>query len=89
MPDVVLAVAMAIDAGFGGRGQWDRLVVDAETQAHREDLKKVAHLAIRAVVDLDWPVLNAESSDATIGVVLSGEVVRSFVRQTLQPATGS
>jgi hypothetical protein len=28
MENAVLSVAVAIDEGFGGHGQWDRLVVD-------------------------------------------------------------
>jgi hypothetical protein len=88
MKDVVLRVAVAIDEGFGAHGQWDRLIVDQETQAHREDLKKVAGLALNAVADLDWPDLSAKavSLDGTIAVMIPAETVRSMVRRTIGAA---
>ena len=88
MKDVVLRVAVAIDKGFGGQGRWDRLIVDQETQAHREDLKKVARLALSAIADFDWPDLSAKavSLDGTIAVMIPAETVQSMVRRTITAA---
>ena len=88
MKDAVLRIAVAVDEGFGRHGQWDRLVVDQETQAHRQDLKKVARLALSAMSDLDWPDLSAKavSLDGTIAVMIPAETVQSMVRRTIAAA---
>ena len=88
MNDAVLRVAVAIDEGFGRHGQWDRLIVDEKTQAHRQDLKKVARLALGAIADLDWPDLSAKavSLDGTIAVMVPAETVQSMVRRTIAAA---
>jgi hypothetical protein len=87
MKDAVLRVAVAIDEGFGGHGRWDRLVVDEKTQAHREDLKKVARLALDAIADLEGPDLSAKavSPDGTIALIPAG-TVQSMVRRTITAA---
>jgi hypothetical protein len=88
MKDAVLMVAVAIDEGFGGHGRWDRLVIDEKTQAHREDLKKVARLALDAIADLEWPDLSAKavSLDGTIAVMIPAGTVQRMVRRTITAA---
>jgi hypothetical protein len=45
--------------------------VDDATQAQREDLKKVARLALQAVADLEWPGVSVggDGPDGTITVI--------------------
>jgi hypothetical protein len=85
MTDAVLRVAIAVDKGFGAHGKWDRLVVDQATQAHREDLKKIARLALQAVADLEWPEISAgcHGPDGTITVMIPAETARNMVRRVL------
>ena len=88
MADVLIRLAMAIEAELGGHGRWHRLVVDETARGHREHAKTVGRLALRAIQDLDWPDVSAKavSLDGTIAVVIPAQTVRNMVRRTIEAA---
>ena len=85
MADALIRVAMAIDEELGGHGQWHRLVVDDSARRHRDEARRLAAAALRAVADLDWPDVSAESAgaDGAIRVTLPAATVANLVRRVL------
>ena len=86
-----MRVATALDEELGGHGRWERLIVDAPAQMHREQSKRLARAALAALQDFEWPnlKLRTETPDGPMGIVLSGRTVQKVVRTTISAALSS
>ena len=83
---LVNTVARAIDDELGGAGQWQRLVVDATVNEHRENSKRLARAALIAIHDYDWPATiegRVEENGFSILCRLPSRIIGQFISSTI------